>query len=350
MLRWKTTLQTRNKNSFKIFQAFTMDTEDQLGLDQRDRSHPERVADLRDFLLRLRSAPEVPPVLIAIDELDKIASAEKAIEAVNGLKDLFHITETHFVVSVSEDALDSFALRGVPVRDAFDSSFDTVMRVRPLTAGDSWTLLRRRASLFNEWAALLCHVIAGGLPRDLVRAARHCVELCNRNDGPIPVTDLAARLVKEETAEVIEAAIRRVRSEGVTSRWLMSTRQKIETADRLSALPLDSLFAGWTAGSQTSGAMPAPTVLEANVGVFLLIMVTVAELFEVPRNATDWRAFATESGNDLERLAAARAALTVSHVDALERLIAIRASTRLTDLPPDLVDSLNHTVPPAGAD
>jgi hypothetical protein len=53
---------------------------------------------------------------------------------VNGLKDLCHVTDTHFVVSVSEDALDSFALRGVPVRDVFDSSFDTVMRIRPFTA------------------------------------------------------------------------------------------------------------------------------------------------------------------------------------------------------------------------
>ena len=74
--------------------------------------------------------------MIGIDELDKISDGNKAIELINNLKDLFHVRDTHFIVSVSEDALTSFALRGVPVRDAFDSSFDKILRMKPFTPAD----------------------------------------------------------------------------------------------------------------------------------------------------------------------------------------------------------------------
>ena len=109
--------------------------------------------------------------------LDKIADGNQAIELINGLKDLFHIRNTHFLVSVSQDALISFALRGVPVRDVFDSSFDQVVRLKPFTPADSTELLSRRVIRFPIAAALLCHVVSGGLPRELIRTARSCVEL-----------------------------------------------------------------------------------------------------------------------------------------------------------------------------
>ncbi|GAA3230349.1 P-loop NTPase fold protein [Actinocorallia longicatena] len=344
-LKWKTTLQSKDKLAFKIFSALSLDTEEQVGRDQRERSHPERVADLRDFLLRLRFLPDRTPVIIAIDELDKIASPEKAIEAVNGLKDLFHISDTHFVVSVSEDALDSFALRGVPVRDVFDSSFDTVMRVRPFTPADSWSLLRRRAPLFNEWAALLCHVIAGGLPRDLVRAARRCVELCTRNGGPLPVAELAAGLVKDEALDVVEAAIRRTRTGGEPSRWLMTSRRRIDERGLTSLTP-DELFADWIGGATEPGAaVTEPTPIETDVGVLLLIMITTADLFAVTRTSEDWRDFAVRSAADLERLASARASLAVSHVDALDRLVSVREEVGLAPIPAELTARLRAPAP-----
>jgi hypothetical protein len=345
-LRWKTSLQTKEKHSFKLLSAFTMDSEDQVGLDQRERSHPERVGDLRDFLLKLQDERGFPPVLVAIDELDKIASPEKAVDAVNGLKDLFHITDTHFVVSVSEDALDSFALRGVPVRDVFDSSFDTVMRIRPLTVTDSWELIGRRAPLFNEWAALLCHVIAGGLPRDLIRAARRCVDLCRANKSPLPIATLATQIVREETLEVIDAAIRRSRSDGTPSTWLMSTRRGLERSAGLSEMSPDTLFSSWgvvTQAGSTAGAAPEARLrleIEANVGVFLLIMVTTAELFSVPRSPAEWREFAEKSTDLIERLAAARSAMAISRVDALDRLCDVRSSAGLTPVRTELVGLL----------
>ncbi|MFI5896269.1 hypothetical protein ACIA5D_39835 [Actinoplanes sp. NPDC051513] len=350
-LRWKTSLQAKDKSSVKLLPAFTLDSEDQVGLDQRERSHPERVGDLRDFLLKLRDYQNFPPVLVGIDELDKIASAEKAVDAVNGLKDLFHITDTHFVVSVSEDALDSFALRGVPVRDVFDSSFDTVMRIRPFTAAESWQLIGRRAPLFNEWASLLCHVIAGGLPRDLIRAARRCVDLCRANRNPLPMATLTAQLVREEASEVIEAAIRRTRSNGSPSVWLMAARRRLEGSPGLGAMSPDTLFADWRPAkvsadddSAAAKAASALTDVEANVGVFLLIMGTAAELFGVPRSPAQWREFADASTAQLECLAAARAAMGVSRIDALGRLADARMGLGLPDLPIELVDRLNTVV------
>src|SRR5262249_32627968 len=91
---------------------------------QRERSHPELIAAFKEYLEQYRLSGG-RPIAIPIDELDKLAEANAAIAAINGLKDLFHIPNTHFVVSVSEDALRRFAMRGVPFRDVFDSAFDT---------------------------------------------------------------------------------------------------------------------------------------------------------------------------------------------------------------------------------
>jgi hypothetical protein len=67
---------------------------------ERDLSHADWVAEFRDYLEHHRQRGG-GQILVAIDELDKIADAGQAIEVINGLKDLFHVQGAHFVVSVS---------------------------------------------------------------------------------------------------------------------------------------------------------------------------------------------------------------------------------------------------------
>ena len=114
-------------------------------------------------------------VRIGIDELDKLDSHD-ARRFLNGLKVLFGIRRTYFLVAVSEDAMSDFERRGLPIRDAFDSSLDEIIRLEELTVKQSMSLLTSRMnySLPISFGAL-CHCFAGGLPRELIRVARRLV-------------------------------------------------------------------------------------------------------------------------------------------------------------------------------
>ena len=140
-------------------------------------SYPEIVDDFRSFASKV--AKDVhrtgDRVFIGVDELDKIGSAEQAEHFLNEIKGIFGVPNLYFMVSVSDDALTSFERRGLPLRDAFDSSFDEIIQVGPLSYAESRRLLYRRVIGLTEPYVALCHCVAGGLARELVRAARQVV-------------------------------------------------------------------------------------------------------------------------------------------------------------------------------
>jgi hypothetical protein len=137
-------------------------------------SYPEIVSEFRSFATIV--AADVhrrgDRVFIGVDELDKIGTAEQAEHFLNEVKGIFGIPHLYFMVAVSDDALNAFERRGLPLRDAFDSSFDEILRVEPLTYYESRRLLYRRVIGLTEPYVALCHCLAGGLARDLIRAAR----------------------------------------------------------------------------------------------------------------------------------------------------------------------------------
>jgi hypothetical protein len=145
-------------------------------------SYPEIVDVFRRFARKI--AAEVHRrghrVFIGVDELDKIGSAEQAEQFLNEIKGIFGIPHLYFMVSVSDDALTAFERRGLPLRDAFDSSFDEIINAGPLAYPESRRLLYRRVIGLTEPYVALCHCLAGGLPRDLIRAARLVVSTAER--------------------------------------------------------------------------------------------------------------------------------------------------------------------------
>lgn len=94
-------------------------------------NHPELVDEFRKFLRRITGprARVKRCVLIGIDELDRISDGSQAEKFINELKAVFNVPRCFFLVSVSEDALADFELSAMGMRTAFDSSFDTVVRV-----------------------------------------------------------------------------------------------------------------------------------------------------------------------------------------------------------------------------
>ncbi|WP_242578938.1 P-loop NTPase fold protein [Amycolatopsis sp. 195334CR] len=332
-LTWNANVSNKEKTVLKLLPGLNSDSEQQVAYAERDRSHPDRVADLRNFLQEFRRISRVP-VVVAIDELDKMASAEQAIEAVNGLKDLFHMQSTHFVVSVSEDALAGFALRGVPVRDVFDSSFDDVVRMRPFSAEDSVNLLLGRTVKFPRAASLFCHALSGGLPRDLIRAARRTVDVRRLAGEDMHVEAAFRVVVREDLIEAVEAAGVRAREHGTTDDEVSLFKLKLAVADS-SELSLSDLTA----------RPELLTSVARELASFVLTLVTIREFFEQLLQQKYWRQSlkAPETIALIDELAMARAQVGTSQLDCVRRIVEIRKRAQLAPIP----DSITHRTAPS---
>lgn len=183
-------------------------------------NYPELVSTFSSFLqevaLELRgpdkenaAAQEVRGrVIIGIDELDKISDAEQAQRFVNELKVILGVPYCHYLISISDDALAAYEMRGLPVRDAFDSAFDEVIHVRYLNLDGSRELLALRVIGMSDPFISLCHCLSGGLPRDLIRSARHVVITARRltESGFDRLDAVCQQLVLEELRRKLDAS------------------------------------------------------------------------------------------------------------------------------------------------
>jgi hypothetical protein len=175
---------------------------------EQSLSYPEIVDEFRDFArgvadkVHRRGAR----VFIGVDELDKMGSAEQGERFLNEIKGIFGIPHLYFMVSVSDDALTAFERRGLPLRDAFDSSFDEIIHVGPLSYAESRRLLYRRVIGLTEPYVALCHCLAGGLARDVIRAARQVVRTAANLNGTVPARlgpNAAEGLIDESIAYML---------------------------------------------------------------------------------------------------------------------------------------------------
>ncbi|MFF4128350.1 hypothetical protein ACFYYP_32910 [Microbispora rosea] len=160
-------------------------------------SYPEVVEQFRTFARRVAAFVHArgDNVFLGVDELDKIGSADQAERFLNEIKGIFGVPHIYFLISVSDDALMAFERRGIPLRDAFDSSFDEIVRVGLLDYAESRRLLYRRVIGLSEPYVGLCHAMSGGLARDLIRSARQLVRVG---------ASLAAAADADETDDIIE--------------------------------------------------------------------------------------------------------------------------------------------------
>lgn len=182
---------------------------------ERQRSLPEIVGEFQEFVRTVADYlhRNKGSVFIGIDELDRISTPEQAEQFLNQIKGIFGIPHVYFMVSVSDDALTSFERRGLPLRDTFDSSFDEIVHVGPLSYAESRRLLSRRVIGLSEPYVALCHCLAGGLARDVVRAARQIVQVgdvlaADAESGGISLSNVCAALLRDELRRQHRAVIR----------------------------------------------------------------------------------------------------------------------------------------------
>ena len=140
--KFQQTLTTGLAASLKLPLGAQLSRDAKFSLAQVQMTLPEVIDQLRALL---RELGRRHTVVIGVDELDKMSSSEEAERFLNGVKGMFGIPGCFFLLSVSEDALSAFERRGLPMRDAFDSSLDAVLYVEHLRLVDTQRLLRRRA-------------------------------------------------------------------------------------------------------------------------------------------------------------------------------------------------------------
>ena len=121
--------------------------------------------------------PRPVPVVIGIDEVDKIEDPRMAQAFFNQIKGLFGDASCLFLISISDDAMAAYERRGLPLRDAFDSSLSTVSALSFLTRQEARKLIGSRLVRVTAPSADLLYVLSGGLPRELVRLIRRAVDL-----------------------------------------------------------------------------------------------------------------------------------------------------------------------------
>jgi Cdc6-like AAA superfamily ATPase len=211
-LPWSTTTQSSQKSVFS-FKGFSREDSAMKELAERESTQLQRVNAFRQFIDNYCESEPGRKVVIALDELDKLSSAEEAIEVINGIKDLMHIPGAHFVVAVAEDALARFALRGIPVRDAFDSTFDTIIAVPSFTIQESKELLGKRVNELPDVLSYFCYVLSAGIPRDLIRHARECVDIGRKFPG-VSTSTVVAKVTKRHVLSLLDAAVFRLSGEG----------------------------------------------------------------------------------------------------------------------------------------
>jgi hypothetical protein len=130
----------------------------------RDKALDERPTTVASLVFDFRNLAELiaktvhGPIVIGIDELDKIENADAVRELLRDVKGIFEVTGVHFLVSVSEEAMATLQLGTLRSdgRNEFNSSFYTVITLPPLDPDETqellWTRGFRGASVVHPHA------------------------------------------------------------------------------------------------------------------------------------------------------------------------------------------------------
>ncbi|WP_416407633.1 P-loop NTPase fold protein [Agrobacterium rosae] len=219
--------------SLKVPVGFDFGSTSGITLAQRPESLPELVERFRTFVADVANAYN-NIVIIGIDELDKLKTAQQAEGFINGVKSVFGIPGCFYLISVSENALAAFERRGIGFRDAFDSALDDVVQVDFLNLEQSRALLNRRILRLTDPFLQLCHMLSGGLPRDLIRHARALLEEAERGSSD------TMRLKKAVEELVSQDLAARIRATSISMRNVKEIQETSALLIELSLLPLKS--------------------------------------------------------------------------------------------------------------
>jgi hypothetical protein len=241
-IRFQQTFSSGWSGSLKLPAGAGLGADATVSLAQSQMTLPEVAARFVAFATKVA---KTRPVVIGIDELDKMESEETARQFVNDVKSVLQITGCFYLISISEDAMSEFDRRGMPFRDVFDSSLDEVFYVPYLRLDEGQRLLRSRVIALSVPFQCLCFALSGGLARDLVRVARQLVA-CHRDTGETALSALAAQILDRDVAT--------------------KNRASVVAARRTCSHPCVGLFTNWL--REGEGRRLSPSLLESRIAAF----------------------------------------------------------------------------------
>jgi hypothetical protein len=115
-----------------------------------------------------------------------------------------------------------FASRTPAIRTAFDSAFDEIVSVQPMTFTEARDMLDLRF-IGIPWPFLaLCHVLAGGVPRDLLRAARALIQAADApGAGERTLREITGTLIRTRCDTMCREAILQLSRSGAPGTILL---------------------------------------------------------------------------------------------------------------------------------
>jgi Cdc6-like AAA superfamily ATPase len=330
-LAWSTRTQTSSRNSLAL-QGLSLEDSNMTELVEREASHLQRVDAFQKFGALYRNVSD-RAIIVAVDELDKISNPEEAIDVINGLKDLMHSQGIHFLVSVSEDALARFALRGIPLRDAFDSTFDTIVEVDRFSVKDASDLLQRRVVGMPQVLTCYCHALSGGIPRDLIRFSRECIDARRRMSMSAPTTAVITAVTRDHVTRLLNGAAIRAKHDGSNS-----LRSLLEVRDAVRDKPDQHLFGLLDEAAKFLWNERSPDKRRGDLlpalPVVLAVISATSYYFGRSWTAASWRADA-DSGRAMRFTNSAASCMADASVDtavAVEHLASLRHQLGLKPL------------------
>jgi hypothetical protein len=258
---------------------------------------PDVVAGFRAFAAQLGAGAKV---VIGIDELDKMENEERAERFVNDIKAIFDVRNCFYLLSVSEDALSRFERRGVPVRDAFDSSLDEIVLVTPLDLAGAMALVRRRVIGMPVPFVALAHCLSGGIPRELLRVVRRMVAVAEQVATAPSLATVAEALLRDDLLRKIAATTSAHQERGPDrAAALFAWASELKAADAPASL------------RGILGEIATDPHADAGLSAYAYFLHTLLELFDDRLDEVRLReAIQATDARGLERLAEARQAFT----------------------------------------
>jgi hypothetical protein len=323
-IRFQQTVSANVSGAARLPLGISFGSESSVTMARTPWSLPEAVESFRRYAASLARDNYL---VIGIDELDKMGSDESAREFLNNVKGVFGVDGCYYLVSVSDDAMAGFERRGMPVRDVFDSSFDAVQRVGYLTLEESRAVLESRVVGLPVPYQCLCHCLAGGLPRDLIRITRELVHQAHATETD-SLSELTAAVVGAELRAKAAGAIEVSRGLGGENddhlqKWLDAQGDAFAGPETLREI-VSRLWGG-----------SSPIALE--LGTFDYYAATILELFGDDRDlAVSLQADADPTSIDrravevVETMARARQQFSISPGLAWERIAEAREKVDLS--------------------
>ncbi len=206
-------------------------------------------------------------------------------------------------------------MRGVPFRDVFDSAFDTIVKLDVPTPYEAHEMLARRSGELQGFpmpVVLFCYAWSGGVPRDIIRAARACVTIRNRKGAPVGVAGLAPQIIRQDVAEIVDDAANGGIEIGGTADvgGLLSLQHRL----RDESLSLQAVLRGYSFNDEAYGESTDAVTLD-RISKYMEIGSATLEFF----SEDIYDLLTAHSERVLcvvEDLARAKAALAVSPVEA----------------------------------